>query len=946
MPHFPRIRGELLLLGVFTFALALFLMASQPGLITQNAQVHVAIAQLYAAGHFGLSGLGVLPNSEFARAFVDQHALYHLALVPLLALAPGHLALSALSALGLALLALSLSRLLPARMAALPAALLFCGFPTFDRLFWQRPIPFVLTAIFCALAESMRERPRALAAFAVGLLGFAISFESLLALPVLLAAALLSPPRPGRWRALAGWGAGTIVSLALHPHPWARLRLLGSAGWGHFRYAPVAEWKPNELFMPYLAALGLTLLLLGRGSRWQKAPRPIWAAFAGFGLLALRADRFAPGAVLLGVVTVAWLAETVTFSRRKQAAFLAAMACAIGYGAYRHYSRLFFSDGRTAGDPNGAYEFLSAHGHEREGILLQNWTDWSGLFALDPHTKAEPGFSVSLYHAPRFGRAYFRWYTNPSPARLHLLLRKFASPKPRFVLVRRYLAGRFFLLPDIYPLAYLDKQYALFDLNADPAPAPRVPPPLDAESLQRVWALARGADGEWRWPADLLCLDFLPGGERACWRNERGRAELFEGEIAPAQALRIHWLRAAPGSPLPSAALRSGARGVRALYFPSASRVLLGEDLLFRLDGTYQDLPWPEAQVFDESSYYSPGKGVSYPTAMGMLLAQKVTTPALREASALATSFLVSQVHADGSLLFRRSLQSESDDADSDTPSTVLRKLHAVYALCLAGPEHADVCRRALAKTRADRAKRARFALGELALYGLALAAADPGAEPELAGIERDILARFQRGRFLVDRKANEVFSPGEAALFLSQRESEPARRALREMLPYYTGLYQRRSQSIFMVRWFAEALVHEYDRTGDPRARAFLDKILDRVEKSLAREGWMANCPVVAAIVPMGGKPYPHHIAGIWLEGLAQKSRRNPQLTARLRAVSTRLADCALRQQIRAWNIDLVKRREGSLGTWRFGLNLQSSRLDVQSHMQLGIRRAAALLR
>ncbi|MGZ3653509.1 MAG: hypothetical protein ACXWSC_20260, partial [Bdellovibrionota bacterium] len=861
---------------VFAFVtlLAFFLLNAQPYFLSQNAQVHGALARLYGSGNFFLRDLGVLSHSDFAARFVDQHFLFDLALAPLAIFLPVSTALCLLAACGLGLLAVALLHLLPRAAWPLSAALLFCGLPILDRLYWQRPAPFVLALLLLTLREALRERPRGLPLFFLGFLGFAISFESLLAFPILLAAELWPAENhaENRWRPLAGWSAGTLLSFAMHPYPWARLQSLIVESRQNFLHSSVSEWHASPESLREVGAIAVLVLALASAVGWRKIPVVLWVAFIITLTLALRADRFGAAAFLLGGVILArlTLSTSLRFSRAAQIAATVVLIVVLFMGSRRLQSQLVNSDGHTAGDPLEVVRFLDAKGLSKESILLANLSDWSGLFALDPHTRAEPGFSLALFESahPGFTRDYNRWISRPNWKHEKALLKHFGTTPPRFLLARREGISNYLPYPELYVPLFFNSQYGLFELATGPAPA-SVPAfsKLSGNEISAAWKLFHREATTWAWPAEFLCVEGVANGQepspgKACWRRREKKAVLVldERNGADARALKIHLLRALPGNDTAAAALEPGIRGTRALLLPfplAGTKLFLGDELLFLPPPFSEEFTanWQAALPLSQESYFSPRESEAHPYSLGIILDRPASPGELTAGFELAAAFLARQVGADGELLYHRSLLSAGLDSAGGAEGSV-RLNHAAYVLCLS-PGAArgeslrktllEACHRAVIQRLAASGPLEKQSLGELATIGLALLAhGNPQYQETLAGIETEVLRRFGQGKFQISGVENEVFFPGEAAVFLSLRSSPASQKVLAESIPYYRNLFRSDKQPQYLVRWFGEAMLRFYDRSGNANALAFLEEILrftEKVQAAAPKLPWMDGC-------------------------------------------------------------------------------------------------------
>ncbi|MCM2277200.1 MAG: AMMECR1 family protein [Oligoflexia bacterium] len=412
-------------LGVYALLTGLLfanLLVLKPFPLSQNSYTHLRIARLYLQGVFDLSSLGVLPHSGFGEAFINQHALYHLLLLPFVALfddpIAAKLANATLVASFLAGLAFLLRELRVKNPFLWATIVPFLGESFYPRLFWERPEPLIGAFLFFTTALLLRKRP-ARTYLVSGLLFGCLSYFAWLG-PAL--AALRSGLRAVRRQGLdpvplLALSVGIAGSLLLSWHPlrnfsYAIALIRDTAG----HSVRIAEWlpAPEPLTRGAPAALLLFAGLLGLARKKARAREPqifIAGCATLFFLLTLRSQRFEylTGAFSGALFVSVFLRQPAFtwFSRRNLASGLILLLALGGLARAAQGIRAI-----------AAPEFQGAQGdlyplapflqwHARNGLAEQpfinfRWEYWSQEFHAAPRTRAEPGFSMSLYrtHAP------------------------------------------------------------------------------------------------------------------------------------------------------------------------------------------------------------------------------------------------------------------------------------------------------------------------------------------------------------------------------------------------------------------------------------------------------------------------------------------------------------------------------------------------------------------
>ncbi len=296
------------------FALFTVLLWPQPLLFDGDSYLHLAIARDFLQN--GLpDGLRWARFSAMADGFGDKELLFHLWLVPWIALfgaeLGGKLALAGQNALLLATLTNLGAR--SGRAAALAVPLLVFGAAgTFAlRLIRLRPETLGLVILLWAtwLAADRRYRLIALLSFLFALAYTA--FHALLGMTLIWAGWILFSERKIEWRVIAYPLVGLLLALVVHPHFPKNIEIWAIQSIDFFRYknelAVGTEFEPFSsmtwLTLDAAFALGITLLWWTRERRddagqsnaaRQRAMAPFFVLVAlPFFAMQMRMGRFA-----------------------------------------------------------------------------------------------------------------------------------------------------------------------------------------------------------------------------------------------------------------------------------------------------------------------------------------------------------------------------------------------------------------------------------------------------------------------------------------------------------------------------------------------------------------------------------------------------------------------------------------------------------------------------
>lgn len=887
---------------------------------SQNASYHLQLAHLLQQNDWRYTSVPILENSQFSKQFVDQHFGFHFLVAFVNIYVPDAWAIKTLNIIVLSIMFFLLLLRIPVgeKFIATLVILFFLFYffdSSFNRLFWERPQSLTLLSMAIVFVNFERFQKQPAWAFLVLLLAGLISFECVaVTIFVFFLSAVLLRNFKLVLYALLGAGAGLVLPF----FDFSKFQYLYQIVTYNFSSPDVpGEWRSFKINSParivsFLILVPIFLIALKKRSKRNILLFLITVIFLLISLKSQRMHLFYMYSMLLLVLSLIEGFSDKLFSKKLVSRIFVVLLFLGNTFIIHQVHKNYRGDYVTAYYPEGFLNWFAKSEFSGEPIFNAKWEYWSANFYHNPQVITEPGFSTMIYSK------------NPLIVDLTEKIRKgnLSTTISDWRQVLKFFNSRLVLVETFHPLGkliaqkkwpfvqvYGDFKFSVFEFldpeRYDEYERLKIQAQvcMAADTLQNIESCP---------PQNIKITSgpnkaslFFPISER----NQNFQADTVAlGLVSFYDSIKQKWILASDlyfGRTELSLFSSQGAKLKPFWYFPFQKK----------------DKDW----VLHERGQVS----VDRETFLSDL-----------------TNVLTKNYLEEKSLFYELGKPTVLNE------SSRLRIFLGVYFLCMT--ERADavlVCKNLLQSKEFELQEN--WSLGSKAVLGLALRKAKMLDNKEFANnVVKQVSSHFDSNLNSWRETSSStspqltgrsyVFFVGEALSFLSAMRSRDEIPWLRSQIQSYEKLFYS-SRDAFYVRWLSS--VYYFSLVNNPSERLYILADIRRFLTSVqARFIYSEKLPkdFVGCYYDKAANPVVQnhdHRSGLLLEGLAHFGL-DPEINSwpEYRKLVLELEVCVLRQQIRPENFIEMGATANQTGAVRMRPADPSIRIDVLSHLGIGL--------